>query len=316
MSENRGQEKAERSGLFGRLKQRLAKTKSGIVSSLKRAISLSPRLDDELIEQLEEILIQGDVGVETTTKITEQLRQHEDARRAESADQIIALLKNILRDIVEHHERRLEVGPQRPFVILVIGVNGTGKTTTIAKMAQRFRNQGLSTMLVAGDTFRAAAIEQLQIWAERTGSDFISQDMGADAGSVCYDALMAARARKTDVVLIDTAGRLHTKVNLMEELKKIVRVIRKQMPDAPHETLLVLDATTGQNAISQTRTFGEAVPVTGIVMTKLDGTAKGGILIAIRDLFDVPVVMIGVGETQEDLGDFDPAEFIDALFEE
>jgi len=316
VAENREQEEAQRSGFFARLKQRLAKTKDGIVGRLKRAISLSGRLDDELIEQLEEILIQGDVGVETTTKITEQLRQHEDARRAETPEQITALLKSILHKIVEHDERQLEIGPPRPFVILVVGVNGTGKTTTIAKMAQRFGDQGLSTMLVAGDTFRAAAIEQLQIWAERTGSDFVSQEMGADAGSVCYDALMAARARKTDVVMIDTAGRLHTKVNLMEELKKVVRVIRKQMPDAPHETLLVLDATTGQNAISQTRIFGEAVPVTGIVMTKLDGTAKGGILIAIRDLFDIPVVMIGVGETQEDLRDFDPAEFVDALFEE
>jgi len=316
MTDNHEPEAPERRGLFARLKQRLAKTKDNIVGRIRRVIGLSGKVDDALIEQIEEILIQGDVGVETATKIIEQLRQREDAQKAETPDQVLAVLKDILRHVVEHHERQLQIGPERPYVFLVIGVNGTGKTTTIAKMARHFRDQGLSTMLVAGDTFRAAAIEQLEIWAKRTGSDFIGQAMGADAGSVCYDALQAARARQTDVVLIDTAGRLHTKVNLMEELKKIVRVIRKVLPDAPHETILVLDATTGQNAISQTRIFGEAVPVTGIVMTKLDGTAKGGILIAIRDLFDVPIVMIGVGETQEDLRDFDPAEFTDALFEE
>jgi len=316
MTDDTTQETGEKIGLLARLKQRLAKTKEGIIGRIKRAIGLTGKLDEQLIGQIEEILIQGDVGVETTTKIIEQLRQREDARRAENADQVIAILKDILRNIVEHHERKIEIGPQRPYVILVAGVNGTGKTTTIAKMARRYRDQGLSTMLVAGDTFRAAAIEQLEVWAKRTGSDFVSQGMGADAGSVCYDALQAARARKTDIVVIDTAGRLHTKVNLMEELKKIARVIRKVMPDAPHETILVLDATTGQNAISQTKIFNEAVPVTGIIMTKLDGTAKGGILIAIRDLFDIPVVMIGVGETQEDLRDFDPAEFVDALFEE
>lgn len=314
--ENNEQQKNEKRGFFARLKDRLVKTKESIVGRIKKVVRLSGKVDDALIEQIEEILIQGDVGVETTTKIIEQLRQREDARKAETPDQVLAVLKAILRHIAEHDEHVLAIGPERPFVILVVGVNGTGKTTTIAKLARRFRDQGLSTMLVAGDTFRAAAIEQLEIWAKRTESDFVSQCMGADSGSVCYDALQAARARQTDVVLIDTAGRLHTKVTLMEELKKVVRVIKKVLPDAPHETLLVLDATTGQNAISQTRIFGEAVPVTGIVMTKLDGTAKGGILIAIRDLFDVPVVMIGVGETQEDLRDFSPTEFIDALFEE
>lgn len=307
---------SERAGLFQRLKRRLSKTKDSIIGRLKRAITLSGRLDEDLIEKIEEILIQGDVGVETTMKITDQLRRLPEARKIDSPERITDLLKDLLRRVIERNGRKLEIGPQRPFVILVVGVNGTGKTTTIAKLARRFRDQGLSTMLVAADTFRAAAIEQLQIWAERTESDFISQGMGADAASVCFDALQAARARKTDVVLIDTAGRLHTKVNLMEELKKIVRVIKRQMPDAPHETLLVLDATTGQNAISQTRIFSEAVPVTGIVMTKLDGTAKGGILVAIGDLFDIPIVLIGVGEDQEDLRDFDAAEFLDALFED
>ncbi|MBM3334441.1 signal recognition particle-docking protein FtsY [Candidatus Sumerlaeota bacterium] len=308
-------DEGRKAGLFARLKERLAKTKDSVIGRVKQVIGLAGKLDDALMEQIEEILIQGDVGVETTRKIVEQLRQSEQARKAQTPDEIVAALKTILHSIVEHHERQLQIGSQRPFVILVVGVNGTGKTTTIAKLARRFGDGGLSTMLVAGDTFRAAAIEQLEIWAKRTGSDFVSQAMGADPGSVCYDALQAARARATDVVIVDTAGRLHTKVNLMEELKKIVRVIRKVIPDAPHETLLVLDATTGQNAISQTRIFGEAVPVSGIVMTKLDGTAKGGILVAIRDLFDIPIVMIGVGETQEDLRDFDPAEFVNALFE-
>ncbi|MCX8036796.1 MAG: signal recognition particle-docking protein FtsY [Candidatus Sumerlaeia bacterium] len=316
MSEPNNQSPPEKRGFFARLKEKLSRTKESIVGRIKKIIRLTGKVDDALLEQIEEILLQGDVGVETTTKIIEQLRQREDARKAENADQVTAVLKDILRSIVEHDERQLKLGDARPYVILVVGVNGTGKTTTIAKLARRFRDQGLTTLLVAGDTFRAAAIEQLEIWAKRTGSDFISQGMGSDAGSVCYDALQAARARKIDVVLIDTAGRLHTKVNLMEELKKVVRVIRKVIPEAPHETLLVLDATTGQNAISQTKIFSEAVPVSGIVMTKLDGTAKGGILIAIRDLFDIPVVMIGVGESQEDLRDFDPAEFVDALFEE
>jgi len=314
--ENQQEAASSRKGFFQRLKQRLARTKEGIVGRLRKVIPLSGRIDEDLIEQVEEILIQGDVGVETTMKIADRLRESDEARKAEGPDQVMAALKKILLDIIDHRAVRFEIGPQRPFVILVVGVNGTGKTTTIAKIARRLRDRGLSTMLVAADTFRAAAIDQLAIWAERTGSDFVSQGEGADPGSVCYDALQAARSRKTDVVLIDTAGRLHTKVNLMEELKKIVRVIRKQIPDAPHQTLLVLDATTGQNAISQTRIFSEAVPVTGIVMTKLDGTAKGGILVAIRDLFDIPVVMIGVGETQEDLRDFDPAEFLDALFEQ
>ncbi len=316
MPEPNNQSSPEKRGFFARLKEKLSRTKESIVGKIKKIIRLSGKVDEALLEQIEEILIQGDVGVETTTKIVEQLRQREDARKAENADQVTAVLKDILRSIVEHDERQLKLGDARPYVILVVGVNGTGKTTTIAKLARRFRDQGLTTMLVAGDTFRAAAIEQLEIWARRTGSDFVSQGMGSDAGSVCYDALQAARARKTDVVLIDTAGRLHTKVNLMEELKKVVRVVRKVIPEAPHETLLVLDATTGQNAISQTKIFSEAVPVSGIVMTKLDGTAKGGILIAIRDLFDIPVVMIGVGESQEDLRDFDPVEFVDALFEE
>jgi len=314
MTENKAT--TEKRGFFRRLQERLNKTKENLVGRIKNVIRLRGRLDEETLQQIEDILIQGDVGVEATMKITARLRESEEARRAESPEQITAVLKKILCDILEHDERTFQLGAQKPYVVLVVGVNGTGKTTTIAKLARRYRDQGKSVMLVAGDTFRAAAIEQLEIWSERTNSHFVSQAMGADAASVCYDALQAARARYVDVVLIDTAGRLHTKVNLMEELKKVVRVVQKVIPDAPHETLLVLDATTGQNALNQTKTFSAAAPVSGLIMTKLDGTAKGGILIALRDQFDIPVLFIGVGETQEDLREFNPTEFVNALFEE
>ncbi len=307
---------APKKGFFTRLKERLSKTKSTIIEQVKKVIRLHGRVDEELLEQIEEILIQADVGVDTTTKIITRIREEAKKEPVEGSEAMIALFKRILLEIILKHERLLTIGSARPFVILVVGVNGTGKTTTIGKLARHFRNQGLSVMLVAGDTFRAAAVEQLHIWSDRTESDFISQAMGADPASVCFDALNSALSRKTDVVLIDTAGRLLTKVNLMAELTKVVRVIKKVIPDAPHETLLVLDATTGQNAVSQMKTFSEAVPVTGVVMTKLDGTAKGGILIAVRDLFDVPVLKIGIGEQVDDLRDFNPQEFVDALFEE
>jgi len=273
-------------------------------------------VDEELLEEIEAILIQADLGVETTLKIIESIRQSTTARGINDPKAMIAIFKDALRRIVAADEHPFTVGEARPWVIVVVGVNGTGKTTTIGKIAQRLRVEGKSVMLVAGDTFRAAAVEQLEIWAKRTESDFVKQAMGADPASVCYDALQSAQSRKVDVVLIDTAGRLHTKVNLMEELKKVIRVVKKQIPDAPHETLLVLDATTGQNAVSQARLFTEAVQCTGIVMTKLDGTAKGGILIAIRDLLKIPVLFIGIGEGADDLRPFEPNEFVEALFEE
>jgi len=306
----------EKKGLFSRLKERLAKTKENIIFRVKEAIRLRSRVSEELLREIEEILIQADVGVETTLKIVERIRNETRARGIEGPEPMIALFKEVMLEIIKKNERLLQIGNQRPFVILVVGVNGTGKTTTIGKLAQHFKEERLSVMIVAADTFRAAAVEQLEIWAKRTDSLFVRQSMGSDPASVCFDALNSARSQKVDVVLIDTAGRLHTKVNLMAELQKVCRVIKKIIPDAPHESLLVLDATTGQNAINQMKIFSEAVSVTGLIMTKLDGTAKGGILIAIRDLFDAPVLKIGIGEKVDDLRDFNPEEFVDALFEE
>ena len=314
--EEKTEAEGEKTGLFSRLKNRLSKTKNNIITKVRQAIRLKGKVDEELLEEIEEILIQADVGVDTTMKIVDRLREEVRSRGITEAEDLTPVFKEILHEIIRKHERYLEIGEARPWVILVVGVNGTGKTTTIGKLARHFREQGLSVMLVAGDTFRAAAVEQLEIWSKRTDSQFSKQATGTDPASVCYDALNAAKARNTDVVLIDTAGRLHTKVNLMEELKKMVRVIRKIMPDAPHESLIVLDATTGQNAINQMKIFSDAVPLTGVIMTKLDGTAKGGILIAIRDLFDIPVLKIGIGEKAEDLRDFNPEEFVDALFAE
>jgi fused signal recognition particle receptor len=306
----------EKKGFFSRLKERLSKTKNNIITKVREVIRLRGKLDENLLEDIEEILIQADVGVETTMKIIDRIRNESRTRGIVEAEKVTPLFKEILSDIIRKNERLLKISDQRPFVILVVGVNGTGKTTIIGKLAKHFKTQGFSTMLVAGDTFRAAAVEQLEIWAERTQSAFVKQAMGADPASVCFDALHSAKSKNIDVALIDTAGRLHTKVNLMAELEKIVRVIKKVIPDAPHESLLVLDATTGQNAISQMKIFSDSIPISGLVMTKLDGTAKGGILIAIRDLFDVPILQIGIGEQVDDLRDFNPEEFVDALFEE
>ncbi len=311
-------ESAAPRGFFGKLKaalgQRIRKTRDEIVGQIKAAVKAAGKVDEHLLERIEEILIRADVGAETTFKIIEEMREFE--ARGASADELIANFKKQLLDIVGTEMHCLVPPAERPWVILFVGVNGTGKTTTIGKLAAEFRAQGRKTLLVAGDTFRAAAIEQLGIWAQRTGAELVAKQMGADPAGVAYDAITKAVSENYDVVLIDTAGRLHTKTNLMEELKKIVRVIKKLMPNAPHDTLLVLDATTGQNAIQQAKVFTEAIPVTGLVMTKLDGTAKGGVLIGIRNLFAIPVVKIGVGEAVEDLRDFDPREFVDALFED
>lgn len=315
MTQNNANQPLEKKGLFVRLKERLAKTKHGVIDRVKTLITLRGRIDEELLSEIEEILIQADVGVSTTAKIVDRIRDDATVRSVKDPQVLITAFKQALLSIVSKDERQLAPPIAKPFVVFVVGVNGVGKTTTIGKLAKRYHDAGKSVMLVAGDTFRAAAVEQLEIWAERSQSDFVKQSMGADPASVCYDALTSAKAKNTDIVIIDTAGRLHTKINLMEELKKMVRVIKKLIPDAPHESLLILDATTGQNAISQTKIFSEAIPVSGIVMTKLDGTAKGGILVAIRDLFEMPVVMIGVGEKLEDLRDFNPQEYIDALFE-
>lgn len=305
----------EKLGFFARLKQRLSKTKTGLVERVKQVILLHSAIDEDLIEEIEMILVQADVGIETTGKILDQLRKKKEARGITNPQDLIPIIKESILQIVSHDERTLNLQPKRPTVMLVIGVNGVGKTTTIGKIARQYRDQKKSVVMVAGDTFRAAAIEQLAIWADRTGSRIVKSEMGGDPAALCYEALSQPEVRSSDVVLIDTAGRLHTKSNLMEELKKIDRVIKKVIPDAPHETLLILDATTGQNALSQAKIFSEAVGITGFLMTKLDGTAKGGILIALRDLFDIPVLKIGIGEGVEDLRDFNPDDYVNALFE-
>ena len=306
------------SGFFGRMRTALAdkiqRTRDDIIGQIRQAIKAAGKVDENLLDRIEEILIKADVGAETTMRIVDEMREFE--ARGASSDDLLNSFKSQLQEIVGKNERQMRIGSARPYVVLVVGVNGTGKTTTIGKIAAELHNKGHKTMLVAGDTFRAAAIEQLEIWSKRSGCAFFGKEMGADSAGVAYDAIHKARMEGYDTVLIDTAGRLHTKSNLMEELKKIVRVIDKIMPGAPHETLLVLDATTGQNAISQAKVFTESIPITGIVMTKLDGTAKGGVLIGIRNLFDVPVLKIGVGEGVEDLRDFSSTEFVDALFAE
>lgn len=310
------EEPAPATGFFNRLKEKLTKTKSGFITQLKQAIRLHGKVDEELLEELEEIMIRADIGPETSLKLVDQLRKGAPARGNGNGNALIEQLKDGMLDMLGREELPLTFEGPKPFVVLVVGVNGTGKTTTIGKLAQRLSGEGRKVTLVAADTFRAAAIEQLEIWAQRTGSTIVRQEHGADPGSVCFDALKNVNADNCDVVLIDTAGRLHTKANLMEELKKIERVIKKVMPDAPHETILVLDATTGQNAITQAKIFSEAVPVTGLVMTKLDGTAKGGILIALADKYKIPIRMIGIGESAEDYRNFSPKDFVEALFEE
>ncbi|MBN1476868.1 signal recognition particle-docking protein FtsY, partial [Candidatus Sumerlaeota bacterium] len=260
-------EENPRRGFFRRLASGLGKTKSALLSPL-RALAGRP-LDEDLLEEIEEILIQADCGVETTMALIEEVRESAEARGAEDAGELIPIFREAVRSRLRHHEAQWSERSEKPFVILVVGVNGVGKTTSIGKIAKWLVGEGNRVMLVAGDTFRAAAIEQLEIWAKRTGSDFVAQAHGADPGSVCYDALVRAGAKGTDVVIIDTAGRLHTKGNLMRELEKVIRVIRKVIPEAPHETLLVLDATTGQNALQQARVFNESCELTGLILTKL-----------------------------------------------
>ncbi len=305
-----------RGGLVRRLAARLRRTREGLGGALA-GLFRGRRIDDELLEDLETRLLLADVGVEATRRIVDGLARRVARRELADAEALSRALREALLEILAPCERPLEIDrSRRPFVILVVGVNGVGKTTTIGKLAHRFREQGLTVMLAAGDTFRAAAVEQLQAWGERNGVPVVAQHTGADSASVIYDALQAARARGIDVLLADTAGRLHTKSNLMEELAKVVRVVRKLDPEAPHEVLLVLDATTGQNALAQARQFHEAVGVTGIAVTKLDGTAKGGILFAIAEALGIPIRYIGVGEGAEDLREFDAELFVDALFEE
>lgn len=301
------------------LQQKLAKTKNGLLGKLAEIVNLRGKVNEALMEDLEEMLLQADVGVKASLDIIEKLREEVRLNQVKNAQEIQIHLEEIMRQLLLKDyataQDHLKITDKKPFIILFVGVNGVGKTTTIGKLAKRFTAMGKSVQLIAGDTFRAAAIEQVSIWAERAGAAIVKQQQGADPSSVIYDGVMSAVHKKIDVVLIDTAGRQHTKVNLMNELSKIVRTIKKIVPDAPHETLLVVDATTGQNALTQADIFNKATNLTGLVLTKLDGTAKGGIVIGIKHQLAIPVKLIGVGETVEDLRDFDVNEFVDAIFE-
>ncbi|NTU43031.1 MAG: signal recognition particle-docking protein FtsY [Nitrospirales bacterium] len=300
-------------GFFDKLKEGLTKTRKSIVERVESILSTS-KVDDSTIDDIEEVLITSDIGAEATTQIIDRLREKVRTSEIKTADEVKAFLRKEMAGLLGRSHPLVLFG-ERPFVILTVGVNGVGKTTTIGKLASRFAAEGHSVLLAAGDTFRAAAIEQLEIWAKRAGADIIKHQSGSDPAAVAYDAVEAAKARGVDVVIIDTAGRLHTKASLMEELKKINRVIKKSVPDAPHETLLVVDATTGQNAMRQAHIFNEATGITGIALTKLDGTAKGGIIFAIKKELNLPVRLIGIGEGVDDLKDFDPDDFVKALFE-
>ncbi len=302
--------------LIDKLKKGLTKTREGMVQKIREVIRRRPEIDEETLEEIEEILIEADIGVEPTLRIIDQLRERFETGEPVENPEIQEFLEEEIRKILLPSDTAPSIAiTTKPHVILVVGVNGVGKTTTIGKMAHKLSREGKKVLFAAGDTFRAAAIEQLGIWADRTGSDIVQHQPGADAASVAFDAIQAARARDIDVVLIDTAGRLHTKINLMEEVKKIRRVVAKALPGAPHETLLVLDATTGQNAVIQAKQFHSTVELTGLVLAKLDGTAKGGVVIAIADELDLPVRYVGLGEGVEDLHDFDPENFVRALFD-
>ena len=307
------QEKPTKEGFFARLKRSLLKTKENLGSGF---ISLfrGKKIDDDLFEELEEQLLIADVGVETTRKIITNLTEGASRKQLRDAEALYGLLKDEMGEILAKVDEPLNIEGKMPFVILMVGVNGVGKTTTIGKLARQFEQQGKSVMLAAGDTFRAAAVEQLQVWGQRNNIPVIAQHTGADSASVIFDAIQAAKSRNVDVLIADTAGRLQNKSHLMEELKKIVRVMKKLDEDAPHEIMLTIDASTGQNAISQAKLFHEAVGLTGIALTKLDGTAKGGVIFSVADQFGIPIRYIGVGERIEDLRPFKADDFIEALF--
>jgi len=301
-------------GYFSKLKDSLTKTRQNLVEKIDDIIHGRKAIDEEMYEELEEALVQADVGVNTAMELVASLRRTVRERRVSDAGELKPILKELIQDMLGEDIVHTNVNGGELAVIMVVGVNGVGKTTTIGKLAYLYKSEGKKVILGAADTFRAAAIDQLEIWASRVGVDLIKHQEGSDPAAVAYDSLQAARARSVDVLIIDTAGRLHTKNNLMEELKKIGRILSREMPGAPHEVLLVLDATTGQNAISQAKLFGEVVGVTGIALTKLDGSAKGGVVIAVKKALDIPVKMIGIGEGIEDLRPFNSGEFVDALF--
>ncbi len=301
-------------GFFARLKQGLSKTRLNLGGGLFDLFK-GKQIDDELFEELETHLLLADVGVETTMKIIDSLTKSANRKQLKDAEALYELLKIELKKVIENVSQPLEIPESdEPFVMLMVGVNGVGKTTTIGKLAKQFQAEGKSVMLAAGDTFRAAAVEQLQVWGERNDIPVIAQHTGADSASVIFDAISAAKARKVDIIIADTAGRLQNKAHLMEELKKVVRVMKKLDVNAPHEVMLTLDAGTGQNALSQTKLFDEAVGLTGLTVTKLDGTAKGGVVFAIADKYNIPIRYLGVGEGIDDLRPFNGDDFIDALF--
>jgi fused signal recognition particle receptor len=308
-------------GTFSKLTSGLTKTRDSIVGKIQKLASSKSKIDDDLLVQLEEILIASDAGVETTNVILAHLKNRVKDEKYQSASQLTALLKEEITSVL-HTENvsGLDINllkvSAKPYVIIIVGVNGVGKTTTIGKMAYQYRKAGYKVIIGAADTFRAAANEQLEIWAKRAEVEIIQQPQGADPAAVAFDTINSAISKQADIVIIDTAGRLHTKTNLMEELKKIKRVIEKRLPGTPHEVLLVLDATTGQNGLQQVKYFASAVDVTGLILTKLDGTAKGGIVLAISNEMKVPVKFIGVGEQIDDLQPFNKKEFVDALFDE
>ena len=308
------EEARERRGLFGRLRRNLGKARAVVADQLKAALYVG--VDRRLYEQVEELLIAADVGVDGTIKVVDELEQRCTAKKIETREPFMDELAEVIAGVLKPEDpetQRIDVRAQ-PTVILMVGVNGTGKTTTIGKIAWRLKEMGKTPLMVAGDTFRAAAVEQLAEWAKRVDCEIVKQAQGGDPAAVVYDGIAAARSRGADVVLIDTAGRLHTQVNLMRELEKVRRVIEKQLPGAPHETLLVLDATTGQNGLRQAQEFKQAVQVSGVVLTKLDGTAKGGIVVAIHETLGIPIKLIGIGEQLEDLRPFEPDVFARAIF--
>ena len=302
--------------LLEKLKSGVQKTRAGLVNALEDALQGRKEIDAELLDELENTLISADIGVRTTEEILERIRQRVERHQLGDAAELKGLIREHLLEILAASERAPAHVAEPPAVILMVGVNGSGKTTTIGKLAQRFKNEHRSVLLCAADTFRAAAIEQLEVWAERSGAQLVRQGPGSDPSAVVFDAVQAAKARKVDCVIVDTAGRLQTKENLMAELHKMTRTARKVIPDAPHEVLLVLDATTGQNGLEQARKFTESSGVTGIVLTKLDGTAKGGIVVAIARELNLPIRYVGVGEKVDDLLPFDSEKFIESLFDQ
>jgi len=301
-------------GFFAKLKEGLTKTRENFVEKIEQVFTGRKKIDEELYEELEEVLIRSDVGVTTSFELVERLRKEVKVRKVSEPSELTLILQELIAELLGEEEETLVFAKQGPTIILVVGVNGVGKTTTIGKLANRFKKDGKRVIMAAGDTFRAAAIDQLEVWGERSGVEVIKQREGADPAAVAYDAVQAAKSRNIDVVIVDTAGRLHNKVNLMEELRKVKRVIEREIPGAPQEVLLVLDATTGQNALQQAKLFQEVAGVTGIVLTKLDGTAKGGVVLGIRGETQIPVKWIGIGEAMEDLRPFVPKDFAAALF--